>query len=166
MSVEPLLRPATVEDAEAFVRAHELAWDATLAPIVGRNLEELMPFAQRVEQFRTGIGQSSEAAQAWLAEAAGEVVGIAVCRRDGDTVELRDLYVVPDAWGTGLAARLADAVLESVRGDADEALLWVAEESARARRFYEREGWVLDGESRASVLGPAEVRYRRTLGAP
>jgi GNAT superfamily N-acetyltransferase len=48
-------------------------------------------------------------------------------------------------------------------GGGDEAVLWVAEANARARRFYEREGWTLDGETRTSPLGPPEVRYRLAL---
>jgi RimJ/RimL family protein N-acetyltransferase len=47
------------------------------------------------------------------------------------------------------------------------ATLWVLEDNPRARRFYEREGWVLDGEQREEeFLGVAisEVRYRITLG--
>jgi hypothetical protein len=46
---------------------------------------------------------------------------------------------------------------------ADEAMLWVGEGIARARRFYEGEGWARDGESRTSPIGPVEVRYRRAL---
>jgi hypothetical protein len=29
--------------------------------------------------------------------------------------------------------------------------------------FYEREGWADDGDSRASLLGPVELRYRSGL---
>ena len=42
------------------------------------------------------------------------------------------------------------------------------EDNPRARRFYEREGWVLDGERKGDeFLGVAvtEVRYRRLLVA-
>jgi GNAT superfamily N-acetyltransferase len=77
---------------------------------------------------------------------------------------LRSLYVVPEAWGTGVAQRLMEAALDAMRErGATEAILWVVEGNDRARRFYEREGWALDGEVRASQLGPSEVRYRRAL---
>jgi GNAT superfamily N-acetyltransferase len=161
MSETTVVREARVEDAEGFVRAHEAAWNATAGAIVGKSLEELMPFEARVERYRAGIAQGSEAARIWVAEQAGEIVGLAVCRREGPAIELRDLYVVPAAWGTGLAARLMDTALDSVRGDAGAAFLWVGEDNARARRFYEREGWVREDASRASPLGPAEVRYSR-----
>jgi hypothetical protein len=50
-----------------------------------------------------------------------------------------------------------------MRERAVEAILWVGEANARARRFYEREGWSADGETRESPLGPRKLRYRLTL---
>jgi GNAT superfamily N-acetyltransferase len=163
MTGELVFREARVEDAEGFVRAYEAAWNATAGAIVGKTLEELMPFEARVEQYRAGVAEAPGGARAWVAERSGEIVGVAVCRREGDTVELRALYVVPAAWGTGVAARLMRAALDSVRGDAASAFLWVGEDNTRARRFYEREGWAHEEDSRTSPLGPAEVRYGRSL---
>lgn len=47
-----------------------------------------------------------------------------------------------------------------------EAILWVLDDNRRARRFYEREGWRLDGAVKEDdFLGVrvSEVRYRITL---
>jgi GNAT superfamily N-acetyltransferase len=73
---------------------------------------------------------------------------------------------IPDAWGTGVASTLLHAMVEwlTQRG-ASSASLWVAADNARARRFYEREGWNLTDEERASPLGPTEVRYDTQLGS-
>lgn len=164
MSEALVVRHARRDDAEGFVRAHESAWDSTIGEIVGHSLDELAPYEARLERFRESIAGASERAQAWLAERSGQIVGIAVSVRDGEeAVELRDLYVVPEAWGTGVAQALTSAAIDGVRGEAREARLWVGEENARARRFYEREGWVADGTSRDSPLGPVELRYRRSL---
>jgi hypothetical protein len=38
------IRRAVEDDATGFVRTHEAAWNATIAPLVGRNLAELAPF--------------------------------------------------------------------------------------------------------------------------
>jgi GNAT superfamily N-acetyltransferase len=164
VSPEVVLRQADEADAEGFVRAYESSWDATLAPIVGKSLGELMPFETRVENYLESLEAVSEHARVWVAERAGEIVGLAVAVRDSpQSVELRSLYVVPEAWGSGVSAKLMVAAIESVRGDATEAVLWVGEDNTRARRFYEREGWVLDEATRASPLGPGEVRYRLPL---
>jgi len=153
-----IVRRAGEADAEGLVRAHEAAWDATIAPIVGSSLEELAPLDVRIEQARTTLAEAPESACAWVAERDGEIVGMA----SAGNGELRNLYVDPAAWGTGIARELMHAALDwlTERG-AEEAVLWVGEANARARRFYERGGWTADGETRASPLGPPEVRYRR-----
>jgi len=158
------IRDARTEDAEAFVRAHELAWDAMAGPIVGTSLAELVPFESRVESFRAGLAKASADAHVWVAERAGVIVGEAICVCEAEACELRDLFVVPDAWGSGVAQALLETALAAMREcGATEALLWVVEANVRARRFYEREGWTADGETRTSPLGPRELRYRRVL---
>lgn len=159
-----IVRKVRPEDADGFVEAHERAWDAALAPIAGKSLAALVPFDRRRAMFLDGIEAAADRATAWVAEHDGDIVGIAVAIRESpESVELRDLYVVPEAWGSGVAVELMNRAIESVRLEAAEAFLWVAEANARARRFYEREGWVTDGESRESSLGPPEQRYRRFL---
>jgi GNAT superfamily N-acetyltransferase len=154
------VRPAVLEDAEAFVRAYEAAWDGTLAPLVGKSLQELVPFEQRVAGYRAGFESPPPDAGIWVAERDTEIVGTAVRRAS----ELSALYVVPEAWGTGVAQALQAAALEAMRDDDhSEAVLWVGEDNARARRFYEREGWIATEETRGSQLGPSEVRYRLPL---
>jgi GNAT superfamily N-acetyltransferase len=155
-----VVRDARVDDAEDFVRAHEASWDAGLAPIVGRRLGELSPFDDRVAHYRAGIAQAGAESAAWVAERVGNIVGVAV--RVG--AELRDLYVVPSSWGTGVATELMTTALDEIRkAGAPEATLWVGADNARARRFYEREGWVATTETRAIVLDLQEVRYRRAV---
>lgn len=55
---------------------------------------------------------------------------------------LRQLYLEPDAWGTGLAAALlGEAMAESRRRCVAELYLTVWVDNRRARRFYERHGF-------------------------
>ena len=164
MGSDITVRDARAEDAEAFVRAYELSWDAMAVPVLGKTLSELASLESRLESFRSGLEQTSDDARVLVAERDGAIVGVATWVCDGATCELRSLYVVPEAWGTGAARQLMETALEAMRArGATEAVLWVVEENGRARHFYEREDWTLDGETRASPLGPAEVRYRRTL---
>ena len=87
----------------------------------------------------------------FVAEADGEVVG-AVVARPGS---LEHLFVVPACWGTGIADDLHDAAVEVSReAGAAECRLEVLEENRRARRFYERHGWIEDGRSRPADYPP------------
>lgn len=156
----PRIRPATLDDAEGFVRAHERAWDASTAEIAGRRLGELLPLDARVERYRASFARLTGEAGALVAERDGEIVGVAVFAAG----ELRDLYVVPKAWGSDVAQALHAAALDALGSDgAAEAFLWVVEENSRARRFYEREGWQATTETRETPFGPSELRYRRDL---
>lgn len=58
---------------------------------------------------------------------------------------LGQLFVRPAFWGTGLADHLHTAFAERARADGYP-LAWLATPAAhaRARRFYERRGWVAD----------------------
>jgi len=62
------------------------------------------------------------------------------------TVYLWQLFVRPAHWGSGVADRLHEAFLEAARARGYErARLKTPLGQARARRFYERQGWETDG---------------------
>ena len=91
-----------------------------------------------------------------LAELAGEPVGVAMV----EACWLHGFYVVPEAWGTGVAHALHDAALDAMP-DCAELKLWVLEENRRARRFYEKHGWRQNGETRVVEYppNPLDVGY-------
>jgi GNAT superfamily N-acetyltransferase len=75
------------------------------------------------------------------------------------------LFLRPPWWGTGLAARLLAAAVEAAldRGHA-EMRLHTPTGHARARAFYEREGWTATGERHYEpLLGLEVVEYCREL---
>ena len=70
----------------------------------------------------------------------------------------------PARWGTGLAGELHDRALEIVLGlGSQRCHLWVLEDNARARRFYERRGWRENGESRVVEFPPYPLDVGYTL---
>jgi GNAT superfamily N-acetyltransferase len=71
---------------------------------------------------------------------------------------LERLYVRPGAWGTGVAQDLHTAAIEALRDQgAASASLWCLVENPRARRFYERQGWRLNGEERVVPFPPHPI---------
>jgi GNAT superfamily N-acetyltransferase len=68
---------------------------------------------------------------------------------------LQRLFVRKAAWGTGVAGELHDAALDTLRSHgAESASLWCLAENARARRFYEKRGWRLNGNERVVPFAP------------
>lgn len=108
-----------------------------------------------------------------VAELDDDIVGIALVWPDTSDPasglgELVLINVAPHAWGRGAGTALLRACCNALAElGHDQAILWVADGNARARRFYEREGWHLDGGARTEDVGGApivEVRYRIDLG--
>ena len=85
-----------------------------------------------------------------LAERGGDPVGVAAV----DWEWLHGFYVVPREWGRGVAPLLHDAAVAIIAEGNDEARLWCLEENHRARRFYERRGWRLNGDTRVVPFPP------------
>jgi GNAT superfamily N-acetyltransferase len=98
--------------------------------------------AERVQRWRDILDQDPDV---FLAESEDGLIGFAASGpgqdNDVDTdLELRSLYVRAAWWGTGVGY----ALFEEAIGDR-AAYLWVLASNERAIRFYERQGFRLDG---------------------
>ena len=94
-----------------------------------------------------------------LAERDGVPVGVAGVEGQW----LSGFYVVPAEWGTGVAAQLHAAAVEAIAAGHGKGKLWCLEDNARARRFYERRGWRLNGETRVVPFPPNPLDVGYTL---
>ena len=157
-------------DALAEILLEGLATYSAFAP-EGWALEE-----DRLE-IALGIAMRFSDPERWFCvgrDAAGAVVGFSggepslKSRPEGGSPEVAHLghcFVRPAAFGTGLASSLLAAAVDeaAARGFAVMRLFTPAMH-ARARRFYEREGWHVAGEPHfAEPLGLEVVEYRRGL---
>ena len=147
------VRPATIDDAEAMARVHWLSSNTAY----GRD----DPLDRRLASTRTAF--TLDGVRLYLAEDDGEVIGILVVGSD----ELHAIYVHPDRWGSGAGQALLDQAHEALAETCEEAELTVLIANPRARRFYERNGWICDEELVEPHFGgiPTRVaRYRRLTG--
>jgi GNAT superfamily N-acetyltransferase len=121
---------------------------------------ERFPFPRDAVHERWAQAIEDPAAHVLVAERAEEAVGVALARPEW----LEGLYVAPEWWGKGVADELHARALEVVRelGSA-QIHLWVLEENARARRFYERRGWRENGQTRVVPFPPNPLDVGYTL---
>jgi GNAT superfamily N-acetyltransferase len=137
-------------------------------------LDSLRP-TSRGKAWRAWLTEeSSNDFVAWVAEEDGEIVGFAASSRARDDdvsercAELLMIYLLEDYLGRGIGRQLIGAAEEHWRtAGYDMAILWVLETNSATRAFYEREGWVADGERRDHPAGSNEtrpvVRYSKLL---
>lgn len=87
--------------------------------------------------------------------------GMLVWQDQGDAAEIIAFHTLPESRGTGLGRELLSAALVQI--GSKPVFLWAFAENARARRFYEKNGFSWDGNQRVSKFdGAVEVRYTIT----
>jgi GNAT superfamily N-acetyltransferase len=178
-----LIRSASAADAPGIGAVQRESWLAAYESIIGRpTIERVMPpdDGARIRQtFRARPWQRMV-----VALAGDAIVGYASfgpeldvlgaewpqprteAGRRGEVAELYALYVHPAWWSTGAGRALMGRVLaRTARAGYQRITLWVLEDNARARRFYDRAGFVPDGASNIlrGLGGVIEVRYHRPL---
>jgi GNAT superfamily N-acetyltransferase len=162
------VRPATADDAAGIARVQERGWQRAyrhVFPVEELDRGGFTPPAR----WRERIERPPAGWATFVAERDGIVIGFASVgpsRDERGIGELYAIYVDPDDWSTGIGRALIECAEQQLCGEYDEVTLWVLEDNPRARRFYERAGWSLDGgrkaEARWGIRAP-EVRYRKRL---
>ncbi|HLY49843.1 MAG TPA: GNAT family N-acetyltransferase [Solirubrobacteraceae bacterium] len=163
------LRRATLADAESLARG------------VIEGVEDYPSFAppgwaapsfqEELKHLRKTLADSDVCCV--VAEAEGALVGQITLLpaahaphpiEDSSLAHISNLFVRRDYWGGGPAVDLHRAALEAANARGfTELRLFVAAGQARARRFYEREGWLPTGEpfdDPIPGLTMIEYRYR------
>jgi ribosomal protein S18 acetylase RimI-like enzyme len=166
------VRRAVPSDARRIAEIHVLSWQAGYSGIVPGPYLAGLSISDREVTWRQRLSEDSNVlVVAENREVTGWVSGGRARDSDADpaTAEIYAIGVDPLHWRAGGGRRLWTALQESVRKAGYEAVtLWVLEENAGARRFYEALGFQLDANARQVIdLGGRtlnEVRYRRGAG--
>jgi GNAT superfamily N-acetyltransferase len=162
------VRNATAEDAAGIAGVQERGWQAAYRHVFPAEELDRGGFIH-AERWRERITRPPAGWSTFVAENDGEVVGftsVGPSRDETGIGELYAIYVDPGQWSTGTGRALIERAEQQLRTEYTEVTLWVLEDNPRARRFYERAGWTVDGgrkaEARWGVRAP-EVRYRKQL---
>jgi ribosomal protein S18 acetylase RimI-like enzyme len=162
-----MVRRATVDDAGDIARVHVRSWQVGYRGLMpDAVLDGLDPAARgvrhrkRLERPEPGSAMFVAVTRAVAGSATRTVVGFAETGhyRDGrdvdDAGEIYAIYVDPAHWGTGAGRALMDVAVAQLTAAALRPVrLWTLDGNERARRFYERYGFVADGAVRSHPIG-------------
>jgi GNAT superfamily N-acetyltransferase len=154
-----VIRPARPDESETLLRIQREAAVGAFAHVFP---PEQYPFPDDGVRAQWQEALEDPAIEVYIGELDGEPAG-SVAVGYGF---LRNLYVLPERQGTGLGTSLHDHALERMRAlGFAEAKLWTLEGNHAGRRFYERRGWSLNGETREVPFPPhpLDVGYSRSL---
>jgi len=163
------IRPGCADDAEA-IAAIVVECDRTFVTFAPEGWEP-PSYESELEKARDAFARPER----WIAIAEEEsrpigyaaFIAASATRMPADDPQLAHLgrlFVRPAYWGAGVATALHDAAVDEARAHGfTQMRLFTPRCHARARRFYEREGWRAVAEMPESPLGLPLIEYRRDL---
>jgi GNAT superfamily N-acetyltransferase len=142
----PTIRRAAPADAVAVAEVYLASFHATYT----------FPLAHTDDQVRGWIAEHLvPGLETWVALLDDRIVAVLAL----DDAGIDQLYVHPDAQGRGIGSELVELAKQRRPGGLE---LYTFQVNARARRFYERQGFVVAamGDGSGNEEGQPDVLYR------
>jgi GNAT superfamily N-acetyltransferase len=161
------VRQATADDGTAVGEIHAASWAAAYAPFFDEDFSAAQIQSRLTrwhDRLTTPEGTVLLAlvdhrplAMAWLTESE---------TRPG-VAEILSFYAHPDGWGTGVAAALMTATLQTLHIQGfSKVHLWTLRDTPQSRRFYTKSGFTETGATQPRDFGNGtplqQVEYERT----
>ncbi len=142
-------RPATDADFEFLRGLHHKAYQALVTQVWGWD---------DAVQDRLFLGEY-DPSHTTIVHCAGRDVGAYTLQQEGAIVWIVALAVLPDAQGRGLGSAILRDSLATCAREGRECHLGVLKVNERARRLYERIGFVAVSETETSIIMACPVEH-------
>jgi ribosomal protein S18 acetylase RimI-like enzyme len=170
----PSVRVALESDAAHIATVHIRSWQAAYRGLLPQDYLDALDVCERTARWQSRIRSTDWSKSGTVVAVPGPAVlgfaGFGPSRdnsRDPLVGEIRQINLLPEVWGKGIGQRLmSTAVARMASAGYAQATLWVLASNERARRFYEKTGWVADGTTKTEDMGGfpiVQVRYRKQL---
>lgn len=158
-----VVRDATADDVQRIAEVHVASWRVAYRGLLPQTYLDSMTVDHRLPGWRRWLETGPPDNQAIVVVCGDTVRGFAtICSTRDSPPVLGALYLDPSSWDRGLGRALLQAVVDRARGYGHaEIVLWVHPDNARARRFYERGGWLDEGVERLTDVWGLQVPERR-----
>ena len=155
-----VIRPMTLDDADAKGYVHWKSWKDTYAGLIDQNYLNNLDLAQRQKWARDYPENTS------VAVLNGKVVGFSCygATRDEDLPgcgEVYAIYLLQEAQGLGIGKKLMDAAFAHLK-EYRTVAIWVLKGNEKAIGFYEHYGFRFDGTAKAYKQLGTELRMLYT----
>lgn len=162
-----LIHRAEPKDAYEYTVCHAECWYSAYKGIIPDGyLENLRNnVEQRVERMERNIVNQPEQTYCCV-KLDIEIIGILAFGKSwddekSDAGEVHAIYLLEDYWSKGYGRKMMDYAVGALKSKYCEIIVWVLKENHRARLFYEKYGFSIDGKEKEIVIEKPliEVRY-------
>ena len=142
------IREATPDDFADVAEMHYPVWRRSWAGILTPPLLDILGPPKRwvAEIYPNTLNRRGW--RMWVAESSGRTLGVAIFGPDADerdAVQIDALYIADESQRHGIGGRMLDEILST--HPAGDVILWAAEKNDKARRFYEKNDFRVDGRT-------------------
>lgn len=164
------VRPARQSDIDSVAELHVSSWREAYVGILPQPYLDALSVDSRRSMWHRIYLETDWPRQGVLvvSEHSAKTSGFAhlAASRDDDADagvgEVTAIYLRSEAWGRGVGTALITAAVDTMtRAGYASATLWVLDSNARARRFYERNGWALDSAVKTATIDAVDLLERR-----
>ena len=155
-----------LDDAEELASVHVQAWREAYGELLPEHFYDDAARESRQVMWSGLLSEEDAGERVRVARREGRIVGFVAHGPAADhqghpperDEQLYALYVLSSCYGHGVGQALLDQALSE-----RPAQLWVAKDNARARRFYEKNGFTADGTEQVDpdLDGLVEIRMVR-----
>lgn len=163
-----MIRTVRDSDIQKIAETHVASWQSTYVGLVQQAYLDDLSVSRCMDSWSEALADPNHSMLA--CELNGDIVGFSSygpSRDQGtgsDVGELYSIYLIESSTGHGIGTTLWDQSYNNMRDlNFNQITLWVLSSNQRARRFYEKMGFELDGGEKVLEIWDQqllELRYR------
>lgn len=163
-----LIRIATPNDASSLAFVEVITWRTAYRDLLPKSFLQSLTANNKAIEWRENLLKHQISRQKRVLVAIDDqeqVVGfvrVGTIQEEGSIGLVYAIYVLPTHWECGVGTALMRAAMHELTDlGHTRAILWVLRDNIRARHFYERMGWQLDGQTTDVTYGDVSLQALR-----
>ena len=164
------IKKVLAKDAYEYTACHISCWQSAYKGIIPSDYLENMKteIEQRTDRLKNNLIEMTDYSY-YYATINDKMIGRLIFGKslDDDKPNAGDvtaIYLIEEYWYKGYGRKMMDfAVTELKPIGYNEIIVWVVEDNSRARRFYEKYGFTLDGAKKEMQFGIPLTIVRYTI---
>lgn len=158
-------RIASIKDATSMSTIHANSWKKAYKDLLPDEYLKRIKVSRWVDMITNGL--EDDTMKAWVATIEDKIIAC-ICLGDSrykgyeKQLELISIYVLPEYWNLGVGSLLIDgAFTYAANNKYLEIGLWVLDGNKSAIRFYEKRGFLNNGDIISCIIGGKSTNEKR-----
>lgn len=162
-----VIRIANIQDAISMSIIHANSWKKAYKGLLSDEYLNGIKDTRWIGMITKGLKDGTM--NAWVATIEDKIIActcVGNSRYQGyeGQLELISIYVLPEYWNSGIGSLILSEVMEyALSNNYLEVGLWVLDGNSQAMSFYEKNGFIYNGDTISCIIGGKLITERRYI---